>query len=359
MSPGGWSVGVVVPARNETATIEACLASILAAPLPAGSDLWIVVVADGCDDDTAGRARRALGARGEVVVVATGNVGAARRVGARRALDHLDQTQGRPPERTWLLTTDADSTVPGAWIEAHLGHADAGAEGVAGTVAVASFSEHPTSVPDRFAAEYVLHPDGTHPHVHGANLGARADAYVAVGGWAPLRTGEDHDLWNRLRAGGAALVTTIEAPVTTSGRRTGRAPSGFAARLLELAPAPVAVEAPDLVGSWRAATTSTPSSHRETSTSRPSAAAPPPSGGPRSPPSLAVTSPWGGSPKPTPARARSWRRRADRRPLARPWACGRRSTPPTWCAPNAPDTASGSPGPRASAPVPASSTPPS
>jgi len=105
---------------------------------------------------------------------------------------------------------------------------------VACTVAVASFAGHPPHVATAYAQRYVVHPDGTHPHVHGANLGVRADAYLAVGGWADLATAEDHDLWRRLGAAGAALVTTIEAPVTTSGRGDGRAPSGFAALLTSL-----------------------------------------------------------------------------------------------------------------------------
>ena len=46
----------------------------------------------------------------------------------------------------------------------------------------------------RFRMTYQINTDGTHPHVHGANLGMRADAYLAAGGWNPLPTAEDHDL---------------------------------------------------------------------------------------------------------------------------------------------------------------------
>ena len=53
-----------------------------------------------------------------------------------------------------------------------------------------------------FRETYEIRPDGSHPHVHGANLGVRADAYLRAGGWADLRTAEDHDLWRRLLGSG-------------------------------------------------------------------------------------------------------------------------------------------------------------
>ena len=54
-----------------------------------------------------------------------------------------------------------------------------------------------------------------------------------------LTTGEDHDLWNRLRRYGPTLSTTA-LTVATSARRTGRAPEGFAADLSALCNAAVA-----------------------------------------------------------------------------------------------------------------------
>jgi hypothetical protein len=74
-----------------------------------------------------------------------------------------------------------------------------------------------------------------HPHVHGANFGIRADAYRALGGWAPLASGEDVALARRARA--AADLTTVSTgaiPVLTSSRLSGRAPHGFAAYLQDL-----------------------------------------------------------------------------------------------------------------------------
>ncbi|HEY3839084.1 MAG TPA: hypothetical protein VGL72_21065, partial [Bryobacteraceae bacterium] len=103
-----------------------------------------------------------------------------------------------------------------------------GIEAVAGVVDVDDFEEHGPEVPARFRATYSIPGDGTHPHIHGANLGVRADRYVEVGGWADLMTAEDHDLWGRLRRTGVRLLSSARLQVVTSGRRVGRAPNGFA-----------------------------------------------------------------------------------------------------------------------------------
>ena len=99
---------------------------------------------------------------------------------------------------------------------------------MAGIVSVDSFEGHGPEVPKRFQNSYSILADGTHPHIHGANLGVRADRYVRAGGWANLKTGEDHDLWGRLQRTGARLLSSARLQVVTSGRRVGRAPNGFA-----------------------------------------------------------------------------------------------------------------------------------
>ncbi len=234
-----WAVAVVVPAHDEAPRIGSCLRSVLAslehASVAASS---VVVVADRCNDGTARVAREVLGVAGDVVSVETGNVGAARRVGtssAVRRLGALGPWSGLL-DRVWLLSTDADTIVPARWVASHLAIADDGAAAVAGVVDVDSFVEHPPGTADRFAAQYLQHRDGSHPHVHGANLGVRADAYESVGGWPLAATGEDHRLWDALRSAGWPVVSSIDPRVTTSGRREGRAPDGFARDLRRLAP---------------------------------------------------------------------------------------------------------------------------
>ena len=122
--------------------------------------------------------------------------------------------------------------VPSDWLLGHLRAARAGFVGLAGVV---ELSEHEVDAPTmaRFRASYVTDHDGSHPHVHGANLGVRADAYLATGGWGALATGEDHDLWRRVQQEGPTLATAA-VRVVTSARRIGRAPAGFAADLAAL-----------------------------------------------------------------------------------------------------------------------------
>ena len=77
-------------------------------------------------------------------------------------------------------------------------------------------------------AHYTIHADGTHPHVHGANLGIRADAYIDAGGWTAIPVAEDHCLWSRIRARGWPTLACSKTVVHTSGRLQGRAVGGFA-----------------------------------------------------------------------------------------------------------------------------------
>jgi glycosyltransferase involved in cell wall biosynthesis len=232
-SESPWVVAVVIPARDEAGSIAACLRSVLAAATSAGVLVEVTVVADRCTDATAAVARRVLRGAGQVIEVDVGSVGASRSTGSAAALDRL-RVAGHRADRSWLLATDADSTVGLGWIAAHLTHADAGAQGVAGVIVVDSFVDHAPGIEGAFRRRYAIAVDGEHPHVHGTNLGVRADAYDAVGGWRALDTREDHDLWERLRAAGAVLVATVDEPVRTSGRAMGRAPHGFAGLLRSL-----------------------------------------------------------------------------------------------------------------------------
>ena len=118
--PPVWpTVTVIVPARDEAAHIEACLASLLASDYPAGR-AEIIVVDDFSRDDTAGRVRdvqRAIGSDtggGDVLRLVCladhlddedkGHKGAALAWGLREATGSV------------LLTTDADCVVTPGWM---------------------------------------------------------------------------------------------------------------------------------------------------------------------------------------------------------------------------------------------------
>jgi glycosyltransferase involved in cell wall biosynthesis len=221
-----WHICVLIPARNEEELLSRCLRSVLAAKTPLEHSVMtdIVVAADSSTDQTIRIAASVLQAQGTVLNTNAGNVGTARRLAARLAL----RRYGGCLRRCWLANTDADCVVPAYWLIEQLRLAKEGIEAVAGTISVDSFEEHDPQVPSRFRSSYVVAIDGSHSHVHGANLGVRADAYLRAGGWADLRTAEDHDLWRRLSLAGAAMHSTKLIEVVTSGRRVGRAPHGFA-----------------------------------------------------------------------------------------------------------------------------------
>lgn len=234
-------VAVVVPAHDEQDLIRACVAGIRRAaahPALSAIPVHLVLVLDDCRDATGERATTALHAPGSsltatIVSVSVRNVGVAR----ARGVDQARILSGAfDPEEVWLATTDADSVVPADWLAHHLELRRRGADGCAGTVIVDSWREHEVSTEYAFAALY--RPDGRlafgHPHVHGTNLGVSMAAYLHAGGFSPLATGEDHALWRALVDSGRRLVATPEAPVTTSGRRRGRSPAGFAGTLVRL-----------------------------------------------------------------------------------------------------------------------------
>jgi glycosyltransferase involved in cell wall biosynthesis len=176
---------VLIPARNEEELLPQCLSSVLEASKQLSSSTTscdIVVAVDLSTDRTYEIASKMLKGKGTVVSLNAGAVGEARTLAAQVALRRY---QG-PLHRCWLANTDADCRVPKSWLADHLMLCGLGAEAVAGTVDVLDFSEHAAGVERRFRSSYHVSPDGTHPHVHGANFGVRADAYVRAGGWGNL-----------------------------------------------------------------------------------------------------------------------------------------------------------------------------
>jgi glycosyltransferase involved in cell wall biosynthesis len=223
------AVAVVVPAHDEEALLPAALAAldraVTALASAGGPAVDLLVVADACADSTAAVAR-AAGVR--VLEADLRSVGRARAAGFA---DALAREPGVPRDRFWLATTDADSVVPTGWLTHQLALADRGADLVLGTVDVVDWEHHPPHVERRWRASY--DPRDGHRHVHGANAGARADAYLAVGGFAAVERQEDVALAAALRH--RRVVRTGAEPVLTSARRAGRAPGGFAGHLRRLA----------------------------------------------------------------------------------------------------------------------------
>ena len=233
------AIGVMVPAHNEEALLPACLDALRRAARQVSVPVRVLVAADSCTDRTVAVAR----GRGALVTpIGARNVGAARAAGMAELLRLAAR---RDPARVWLATTDADTVVPPGWLGRQVAHADRGWDMVLGTVTVADWSEHPPHVPAMFAARYGP-GEGPHPHVHGANIGIRASAYLAAGGFRALATAEDHDLLAAVTRIGRPVLRAADITVQTSARRQARAPRGFGHLLRTLAaqPAPTSASSP-------------------------------------------------------------------------------------------------------------------
>ena len=243
MSPSPDAIGVIVPAHNEQDLLPACLASVRRAALQLpGTPVHLVVVADACQDRTAEAAQRG-GA--SLVTISARSAGAARAAGAREV---LRLTGNLAPAHVWLATTDADTLVPACWLRQQARYASQGWDAIVGTIRVAEWSGYPPGMrslfQERYEADEPRNPDereipgnaaaSQHTHVHGANLGFRASAYLRAGGFPALPTAEDHALVGALAAGGSRVLRTRALPVVTSARRDSRAPDGFGHYLRKL-----------------------------------------------------------------------------------------------------------------------------
>jgi glycosyltransferase involved in cell wall biosynthesis len=217
---------VVVPAHNEALLLEGCLRSVLTAAVCVPVPTQIVVVLDACDDGSAAVAHN-FGADVRAIAIDARNVGAARAVGFAyaRSIGNVDDS------RTWYATTDADSRVGPDWL---LRQIAANADVVLGVVHVPEWRHHPPVVALRHVRGY-RSDRPHHDHVHGANLGFRANAYWRVGGFDALETGEDVELVQRFERNGYAISRDSRLSVATSDRQIARAPAGFAHHLRQLA----------------------------------------------------------------------------------------------------------------------------
>ncbi|HEX5115142.1 MAG TPA: glycosyltransferase [Pseudonocardiaceae bacterium] len=228
-------MGVVIPARDESRTIVACVQAVLAAftRLPAGVQPALCVVADRCTDDTAELVER-LGSP-PVRVLRTNaplTIGEIRAAGVHVVAALL---RTHRPWHTWLLSTDADTLVPPEWALRHVLLAESGAAAVAGEVRLAGGPGMSAGVARRYSATPAGVRNGKgHGSVYGANLGVRADAYADVGGFGAVASGEDHDLWHRLCTAGYRCEYADGLTVLTSARRQGRAPGGLSVLLAAL-----------------------------------------------------------------------------------------------------------------------------
>jgi glycosyltransferase involved in cell wall biosynthesis len=219
-------VVVAIPAHDEEALLPACLDAVRTAADAVDMPVEVIVALDSCRD----RSADVVAARpwANAVALDAGNVGAARAAATDDALRRADWPVA---EQVWIATTDADSTVPEHWLTSQVALADAGWDLVVGTVEVRDWSERSPRVRRKWTERYFAVDH--HPHVHGANLGVRASAYVEVGGWPAVALNEDVALVAALA--GRRIARSAAHPVATSARRNPRAVGGFGDSLNALA----------------------------------------------------------------------------------------------------------------------------
>lgn len=224
-------VVVIVPAHNEEEHIELAMSAI---GLSTGTcvPVTVVVVADSCSDHTE-QIVRARMQRVDWIDWHCVSTSASRASSARQAgLDHVtnDLLADVRSNRIAVLSTDADTVVPPDWISHHVRRLNNGADAVAGIIELAPSARIDLAYDDWWS-EYTssFRPDGTHAHVHCANLSVRLDLLIAAGGFGHLDRAEDIDVWRRLHRLTAARMRSDQSTVVrTSHRADGRVTGGFA-----------------------------------------------------------------------------------------------------------------------------------
>ena len=220
------AVGVVLPVHNEEKLLPGSLRALEVAvsALPSSISCVVAIVLDQCSDTCLAIADAWAARFGALVVPQEyRSVGMARRAGSCALLSLWPEED---PARIWLATTDADSYVPRDWLTVQMEAYLSGADMWAGRVRVAE--ESATAL--RWTQRY----SGERDPVHGASLGFSAVLYTQLGGFGSMRTGEDRDLHHRAMTAGFQVTYDLRASVTTSSRRKGRAPGGFAGVLDEV-----------------------------------------------------------------------------------------------------------------------------
>jgi hypothetical protein len=210
--------------------MRSCILSVDQAAAEVTVPVLVVVAADSCSDETSAIARNTSTEFCRVVVIegTWGRAGAARAAAVRHGLEQVGE-EGAP---MWIANTDADCIVPTLWLRTQLELA-ADLDVVAGIVELDAETTAPAMF-DAFTSTYFLDGDH-HGHVHGANIGMCSTAYLSVGGWC-LQTvvGEDHVIWNAMRALGHRSRQTTSLRVVTSARTRSRVDGGFATDLENL-----------------------------------------------------------------------------------------------------------------------------
>lgn len=243
---------VCIPARDEAAELPGLLEALYDQDVPNGT-FALCLLLDGGDPDSATFLRERLTASDIPYLIAATppappSAGRARGAACRQGLFHF-------PSAKTLLTTDADTRPAPDWVRRTLAALEA-ADLVAGRIERACAESWPARSRQeaflerlhtfRRRIDQIPHdPLPSHPSLGGASLGMRRATYEHIGGFSSLLSGEDRALVHAARCQGWRVRHDPAVRVTTSDRRSGRAPGGLAAELAKLAANPLALRVPD------------------------------------------------------------------------------------------------------------------
>lgn len=216
-------IGIVIPAHNEAMTISDCLASVQTAieQLPSNISAYPLVVLDDCTDGTLPLVKTA---GVDYICCDYHCVGQVRDMGIRHAIKN---------GANWIACTDADSIVMPDWLVEQVTHIkQQPTDMICGVVDVDNWAHLTSQTREAYIAHY--QDMMGHRHIHGANLSFSDEAYLAVGGFAPLPCHEDVDLVTKFENQGYAITWSNHVRVITSSRLEARANEGFAAFLANL-----------------------------------------------------------------------------------------------------------------------------
>ncbi|WP_341209318.1 glycosyltransferase [uncultured Sphingomonas sp.] len=237
------NVAICVPARDEAARVPRLFEGLDRLAIPGDRSVHVCLLLDGCTDQSAAIvAAYARGAAHRVHVAeaprSVPNAGVARHRAMMLGVAALG------PEGGVLLSTDADGWPATDWLHATLA-ALRHAELVAGDIV--RNGPRADERQDRIEAYYArLHAlrrladpvpweaASTHHHASGANVALHSTTYAALGGFAPLASGEDARLIDDAGRAGHRVRRDAASIVHTSARRNGRARGGLATALRAL-----------------------------------------------------------------------------------------------------------------------------
>jgi hypothetical protein len=238
---------VAIPVRDEAERIGACLDAVAAQTGLEPGNAGIVLFVNNTRDDTIEAVREiaprlALPLRLFERDSPDANAGWARRHAMDAAAAWLEETGSGGA----ILTTDADSRVPPHWIAHTLAIIAAGADAVAGQIALDPADEAalPAALRARGRLEETyerllteldarIDPQRTDPWPRhwtqsGASLAVTLAAYRRVDGMPAIALGDDRAFVSRLRAANLVVRHDPRIVVATSGRLAGRAKGGVA-----------------------------------------------------------------------------------------------------------------------------------